>query len=119
MNHASVLWIAQERCDSGALYITALHPRGASGNLFQLYRLLIASLADFVGLRHEGCSMFRVFLTCGVKRSHSWRGNLLSVVARALIKCALKVCMCMACSAAFTRWLLGSARRLSHFLRVS
>jgi hypothetical protein len=65
--HASVPWLAQEPRDSGASYITALHPGGASGNLFQSYRPLIALYADFVGLRHEGRNMFRVFLTSGVK----------------------------------------------------
>jgi hypothetical protein len=73
MYHASVQRLAQEWCDSGALYITALHPGGASGNLFQSYVPLIALYADFVGSRCEGRNILRVFLTCGVKRSHSWR----------------------------------------------
>ena len=88
MYHASVLLLAHEPLDSGALYMTALHPGGARGNRFQSYGPWMASYADIDGSTCEGRNRFNVVLTWGVRRSHSWRGKLLSVVARALIKCA-------------------------------
>ncbi len=57
--------------------------------------------------------MVRVLTACGIKWSHNCRGNSLSVVARALMKCALKVCMAHLAALA---WLLfGSTKRFSHF----
>ncbi len=51
-----------------------------------------------------------------LRRSHNWRGNSLSVVASALMKCALKVWM--AHSVALTWWLLGSMSKFSQRCRV-
>ena len=64
----------------------ALHPMGARGNRFQSYGPCKALYADMLGLMQEACIRLSVFLTCGVSLSHSCRGNLLSVVARALMK---------------------------------
>jgi hypothetical protein len=64
----------------------ALHPRGARGIKFQSYGPCMASYANMLGLMQEACIRLSVFLTCGVSLSHSCRGNLLSVVARALMK---------------------------------
>ena len=80
--------------------MTALHPGGARGNQFQSYEPWTASYADIDGSTHEGHNRFNVVLTWGVRQSHSWRGKSLSVVARALIKCALKVWIAL--SAALT-----------------
>jgi hypothetical protein len=75
----------------GTHKFTALHPRGASGKQFQSYGLWMASYADFVGSKQDGQSILRVCSTWGVRRSHNFRENSLSVVASALLKCALKV----------------------------
>jgi hypothetical protein len=53
----------------------------------------------------EGCNMLRVLMTCGVKQSHNWWGNSLLVVARSLMKCALKVCMALGCIDTVIIWL--------------
>ncbi len=115
-HHASVPWLAHDRRASGDLWITAFHPGGASRKWFQSYGPWRASYANIVGSRCDGQSMLRVFLTWGVRRSHNCKGNLLSVVARALIKWALKVWM--ARLAALTLWLMGLMRRLLQCCRV-
>jgi hypothetical protein len=112
MYHASVTWLAREPLDSGALYMMALHPGGARGNQFQSYGLWTASYAGINGSTRKGCNRFNVILTWGVRQSHSWRGKLLSEVAKALIKCALKVWIAL--SAGLTLWLLGSTSMFLH-----
>ncbi len=92
--------------------MTALHPGGARGNLFQSYGPYGASYADFARSICDLRSRFSVFLTCGVSQSQSCRGNSLSVLARALMKCSLKVWM--ARLAALTWWLWGLTRRRLH-----
>ena len=84
---ASVLRGPHKVCLLGYSYIIALQPGGARGYLFQSYLCpLSASNADLVGLSCEGRSKFRVFCTCVVSLSHSWRGKVASVVANAEIK---------------------------------
>ena len=56
------------------------------GKRFQSYGPQIASYADILGLIREARIKLRVVSTCDVSLSHSWRGNSLSVVARALMK---------------------------------
>ncbi len=65
-------------------------------------------LADLLGFRREKRSIFNVSSTCGRNSSHSWRGQCVSTVASAAMKCSLKVVM--ARSAALTRWLCGGTR---------
>ena len=59
---------------------------GWGGKRFQSYGPQIASYADMFGLILEARIRLRVVLTCKVNLSHICRGNLLLVVARALIK---------------------------------
>ncbi len=83
--------------------MTASHPSGMRGYLFQSYGPFRALYANMAGLTQEVCIMLSVFITCGVRRSHNCRGELLSVVVRAAINTSLKVWI--ARSAALTRWL--------------
>ena len=48
---------------------------------------------EMAGLQCEKRSKFKVSSTCGRNSSQSWRGHSMSTVARAAIKCSLKVAM--------------------------
>ncbi len=83
----------------------AFVPSGASGVLLKSKVPYTSWLADFLGLQREKHSIFNVSSTCGRKSSQSWRGQSWSTVARAAMKCSLKVAI--ACSAVLARWLCG------------
>ncbi len=76
---------------------------GASGVLLKSMAPYTSWLADILRLRREKCSIFNVSSTCDRNSSQSWRGQSRSTVARAAMKCSLKVAI--ACSAVLA-WLL-------------
>jgi len=96
--YASVPCGVQLAQTAGSSYTNPLIPNGASGTLLYSNFLLTSLLADFAGSRCENHSRLRV---SGRNLSQSWSGQTLSTVARAEIKCSLKVSI--ACSAALTR----------------
>jgi hypothetical protein len=60
--------------------------------------------------------MLQVMVACCAKWDHSWKGKFLSVMHKPLMKWFLKVCM--ARSAALTRWLYGSTSWMLQFFVV-
>ena len=71
--------------------MTALHPNGARGYLFQLYDPFMTSYADFAGLILDARSKFSVSWTWGAILSHSWIGKSPYVVASAAMNASLNV----------------------------
>ncbi len=83
----------------------AFVPSGASGVLLKLKAPYTSWLAYILGLQCVKRSIFKVSSTCGRNSSQSWRGQSWLTVARAAMKCSLKVAI--ACSAALALWLCG------------
>ncbi len=86
----------------------AFVPSGASGVLLKSKAPYTSWLADILGLWHEKLSIFNGSSTCGRNSSQSWRGQSWLTVARAAMKCSLKVAI--ACSVALAQWLCGGTR---------
>jgi hypothetical protein len=78
------------------------------GILLKSKNPLTSSLADLLGSRQEKQRKFSMSSTCGKNSSQSCRGQSLSTVASAAMKCSLNVAM--ARLAALTRWLWGGTR---------
>ncbi len=83
----------------------AFVPGGASDVLLKSKAPYTSWLADILGLQREKRSIFKVSSTCGRNSSQSWRGQSWSTVARATMKCSLKVAI--ACSVVLALWLCG------------
>ncbi len=89
--------------DDGVIVNKAFRSEGRVGCLVEIEKLLTSLLADLLGSRQENQTRFSLSSTCGKKSSQSCRGQSLSTVASAAMKCSLNVVM--AHLAALTQWL--------------
>ena len=96
--------------------MTALHPKGARGYLFQLYGPFMSSYADFVGSIHDTRSKFKESCTWGAILSHSWIVKSQSVVASAAMNASYQVWI--ARLVALIWWLWGSTNCNLHYSLV-